>query len=90
VEVEYFDRGQGRFFLEYDSSDDTVEIVPQWPGAFKASAESVELEDTEEWRTATFVLEDALFADRCNGGDFRITSPETPIAVRAVRVTRVE
>lgn len=90
IEVEYFDRGQGQFFLEYDSSDDAVEVVLQWPGAFKASAESVELEDSDEWRTATFVLEDALFVGRCNGGDFRITSPETPIAVRAVRVTRVE
>lgn len=89
VEVEYFDRGQGHFFLEYDSSDSTVEIVPQWPGAFKASAETVQLQDTGEWKTATFVLEDALFIGRCNGGDFRITSPETPIAVRAVRVKRL-
>jgi hypothetical protein len=90
IEVEYFDEGTGSFFLEYDSSDESVQVVPQWPGAFKPSDEAVAFENTGEWRTATFLLEDALFAGRCNGGDFRITVPQSTIAVREVRVERVE
>lgn len=87
IEVDYLDEGTGAFFLEYDSTDETVLKVAERPGAFKETA-PVEFRGSGEWRTATFTLPDARFSDRCNGGDFRITSPEVPIAVSAVRVRR--
>jgi hypothetical protein len=89
VEVEYRDQGAGIFFVEYDSSDAAVAIVPQWPGAFKASTERITLQDTGEWRTAIFDLPDALFANRCNGGDFRVTAPAGPVTIRRVAVSHL-
>ncbi|HQK92848.1 MAG TPA: glycosyl hydrolase family 28-related protein [Armatimonadota bacterium] len=89
IEVDYLDEGAGVFFLEYDSTDETVLKVAERPGAFKGT-EPVELTGSGEWRTATFRLPDARFSDRCNGGDFRITSPEAHMAVSAVRVRRGE
>lgn len=87
VEVTYLDEGEGVFFLEYDSSDEEVQVVPQWPGAFKGT-DQVALEGTGEWRTTLFEIDDALFAGRCNGGDFRITSPQTQLAIAEVKVSR--
>lgn len=87
VEVDYFDQGEGAFFLEYDSSDAAVLNVPERPGAFKAT-EPVTLTNSGEWRTATFTITDARFSKRCNGGDFRITSPSASLGVSAVRVRR--
>lgn len=89
VEVDYFDGGDAPFFLEYDSADDQVLVVPDRPGAFKATEPQL-LTGSGEWRTATFRIPDARFAKRCNGGDFRITSPETRLFVSAVRVRRDE
>ncbi len=89
VEVDYLDQGDGAFFLEYDSLDETVLKVPERPGAFKETL-GWELTGSGEWRTATFTLSDARFGGRCNGGDFRITSPGEPLAVAAVRVRRAE
>jgi len=87
VEMDYYDEGTGEFFLEYDSSDQSVLIVPDRPGAFRGS-EHVSLGDTRQWKTAVFEIDDALFVGRCNGGDFRITVPEGTLAVSAVRVAR--
>lgn len=89
VDVEYLDRGTGVFLLEYDSSDETVTVVPERPGAFKASTERINLDDTGEWRTATFELSDARFRKRCNGGDFRVTAPDGTVTVRRVAVSRM-
>ncbi len=87
VEVTYLDEGEGVFFLQYDSLDETVLVVPQWPGAFKSS-EQIELTGTGEWLTALFEIDDALFAGRCNGADFRITSPTSRLSIAEVKVSR--
>lgn len=86
IAVDYLDVGEGVFYIEYDSSDREVLIVPSLPGAFKATRQ-VALEGTGEWRTATFEIGDAVFANRCNGGDFRITAPSGPVPVSRVLVT---
>ena len=51
VEVTYYDEGYGCFTLEYDSLYES----------FK-EAEYVELNDTKQWKTYTFNLQDAVFA----------------------------
>jgi len=85
IEVTYLDEGEAEFWVEYDSSDQTVLKVPERPGAF-GDTERVKRTNSGEWRTATFDIPDALFSGRCNGGDFRITSPDAPIAVSRVVV----
>ncbi|MGQ9518262.1 MAG: hypothetical protein ACUVT1_13425, partial [Anaerolineae bacterium] len=62
--VTYFDRGTDTWTLEYDSAD-----------AITKSAGTVTKTNTNTWKTQTFTLEDAHFANRQPGGnDFRINS----------------
>ena len=65
VEVDYFDEGHGKFTITYDGLT----------GNF-TDGEIVQLEDTGEWKTHTFYLYDAAFANGfwTTGGawDFRI------------------
>ncbi len=69
VEVVYRDVGSGNLNVQYDST-----------GAPYRNANSVALENSGEWRTARFYLDDALFANRQNGmSDFRITGNNIPI-----------
>lgn len=70
IEVEYLDRGCEAFELHYDSQDPTGSVRA---GAFKRGGR-VPLGNTNTWRTATFDLSDARFADRCNGADFRLAA----------------
>ncbi len=52
VEVDYFDEGHGKFTITYDGLT----------GNF-TDGEIVQLEDTGEWKTHTFYLYDAEFAN---------------------------
>lgn len=61
VNITYFDEGEGSFAIAYDSQE----------AAYK-STDPVYLENTKEWRTATFELTDARFANRASRSDFRI------------------
>lgn len=61
VTVEYYDEGSGSIVLQYDSSS----------AAFK-DAPLFQYTDTRTWKTYTFSLTDAKFANRTNGGDFRV------------------
>jgi hypothetical protein len=63
VEIEYLDEGTDQFGMQYDAVDNRIKDVP-W---FTKS-------DTGRWRTVRFVLEDALFANRVHGLDFRLGS----------------
>ncbi|NSW57664.1 MAG: hypothetical protein HPY44_16760 [Armatimonadetes bacterium] len=65
--VDYFDRGTGRFMIEYDStSGDSIE------DRYRDSA-PVSLTDSGQWRTATLALPGARLAGRQNAGaDLRI------------------
>lgn len=65
VEVDYYDEGQSTFVLCYDGLEtyDTGEV----------NSEFVDLTDTKGWKTHTFFLQDAVFANGLNGADFRIS-----------------
>ena len=62
VEVDYFDQGTDTFLLQYDALS----------GKF-AGGGSVVKTNTKTFKTATFNLCDANFANRDNGADFRIS-----------------
>ena len=60
IRVEYFDEGSGHFGITYDAY-----------GSNK-STETVTLQNTKEWKTQIFYLEDAYFDNSCDGYDFRL------------------
>lgn len=67
VEVEYLDLGTDRFSIQYDAlSSNTSD------GLF-AGGGAVAKTNSGEWRTARFNLCNANFANRTNGGDFRLS-----------------
>lgn len=76
VEVVYYDSGIGNLNIQYDSTSTPYK-----------SADPVILENSGQWRTARFYLDDAYFGNRQNGGaDFRITA--NGLQVDRVRVLR--
>ncbi|MBT5605158.1 MAG: hypothetical protein HN742_40935 [Lentisphaerae bacterium] len=83
VVIDYFDEGRGLVVIKYDSSDKYVNPGKN-AGVWKTEKAMV-LTDSRQWRTAETVIADANFANRCNGGDFRLES-RTPFVVRALRI----
>jgi hypothetical protein len=84
VAVEFWDVGEGRFVLEYDSAD------PRLPPPARAvkSAGEVAFRGTGEWRTEAFDLPDALFGNGQKGGaDFRLAVEGRGLSVRSVVLT---
>jgi hypothetical protein len=79
VQVLYFDQGKGSFSLNYDSSDPSVIVNSNPPGAWKFSGMKVMLTDTRTWRVASITLKDAFFGGRCNGADLRIESADADL-----------
>ena len=65
VEVDYYDEGQSTVVLCYDGVEtyQTGEV----------NSEFVDLTNTKGWKTHTFFLQDAVFANGLNGADFRIS-----------------
>lgn len=61
VEVEYFDTEKAVFCLKYDSILNPVK-----------EADLVYLGTSQTWKVASFVLDDAYFANRMEGSDLRI------------------
>jgi Domain of unknown function (DUF5010) len=84
VEVEYLDRGEGRFSVDYDSCD-----LSAWlDGAYKRSPTSVTLTGSETLKRATFSLTDARFANSQNAdADFRIAVEAPGLVLGRVAVT---
>jgi len=86
ITVEYLDAGCDVLQLEYDSLDPGGSVRE---GAFKAGGR-VEIGGTGEWRSAQFDLDDARFADRANGADFRFAVQGAgELALAAVRVEKL-
>ena len=86
IEVEYLDEGTQGFGLQYDSNDCTATLN----GAYD-NAGDVQRTGSGEWRTATFELPDARFANRQNGGaDFRLSAGSSALTVHRVTLTIVE
>lgn len=84
VAVEFWDVGEGRFVLEYDSADPRL---PPPARAVKAAGEAV-FRGSGEWRAEAFDLPDALFGNGQKGGaDFRLAVEGRGLTVRSVVVT---
>lgn len=84
LSVEFLDSGDGEFSLEYDSWDPALT-----PAARAVKSAGVRrFSGTGEWRTETFDLPDARFANGQPGGsDFRLVTEKRGIAVRRISVT---
>jgi beta-glucosidase-like glycosyl hydrolase len=81
--IEYYDQGTGSFRPQYDSTN------PQGgdlSGAYTPGP-AVQETNTGTWKTVTFTVPDAQFANRENNAtDFRLTSPD-PFIIHSVQVT---
>jgi beta-glucosidase-like glycosyl hydrolase len=79
---EYYDQGTGSFRPQYDSTN------PQGgdlSGAYTPGP-VVQETNTNTWKTFSFTVNDAQFANRENGAtDFRLTSPD-PFIIHSVQV----
>ncbi|NJP45256.1 discoidin domain-containing protein [Actinacidiphila epipremni] len=79
VSIDYYDQGNGKIQLEYDSPGDTI------PQMFKKSPQFT-YGDSGTWKTHTFLLDDAILTNRSNGSDFRITTGDTKTELKVARV----
>lgn len=70
ISFSYFDQGRGVLNIEYDSSDQNMGKINQL-GAGKYAG-GVLIEGSQTWKTFQVEITDALFSNRCNGGDFRL------------------
>ena len=84
VEVDYFDVDNLVFGLVYDAIDNSAK-----------ETDLVYYGKKKEWKTHTFVLDDACFSDRLDGFDFkiairtkRISKPYGSVTIGAVRVRK--
>jgi hypothetical protein len=85
VTVEYYDAGNGKMVLQYDSDSAAFKDAPLFAYT-----------DTKAWRTYTFDLSDAKFANRTGGADFRLgiegggasASTNEDLKVASVTVTK--
>ncbi|MBW7460664.1 S-layer protein, partial [Paenibacillus sepulcri] len=85
VTVEYFDEGSGKMVLQYDAESAAFKDAPLFTYT-----------DTKTWKTHTFDLTDARFANRTNGADFRLgiegggasASTNADLKVASVNVTK--
>jgi hypothetical protein len=85
IDVEYFDSGDGRFTIEYDSND----LRAPFEGGYTVCPEVVRLTGSGDWKTARFVARDARFANVQNAdADFRIRIESRELHVRRISVSR--
>jgi hypothetical protein len=78
ITVEYFDNGTGDFSLQYDSTSQVNRI-----------AGTITRRNTNQWRRATFYLNDAYFSNAlANGSDFALVAAGRDLYVRGVYVAR--
>lgn len=86
INVTYFDQGDHSFWIDYDSTDVTAEGAGVWKG----TRLSVHLNDSREWKVATFMVPDAYFGGRQHhDADFRIATGDNELIVDLVRVSRL-
>lgn len=87
VTLEYWDEGTGSASPQYDS---TSRNIPDQQGAYK-QALPIAFTNTKMWKTHTFVLSDARFVGRENGGAdmrFSVSPGSSPLRVRLVSLSR--
>jgi len=87
ITVEYYDGGCSSFRLEYDSLDPDGSVRE---GAFKGNRE-VGIESTNAWKTASFTVDDARFANRCNWVDFRlVVGGPGELSISRATITKID
>ena len=82
LEIEYLDNGFGSFVLEFDSTNAKASVRE---GAFRMLNQPIACGNTHKWRTVAFKINGARFANRCNGGDFRLAVRGGDLAVVRVQ-----
>lgn len=83
VAIEYYDarlEGKQNFGITYDS------LAAPWASSADTTTY---LTGTNTWKTATYVLDDAKFANSENGADFRIGTSGPDICIHSVTVTKI-
>ena len=83
VTVEYYDLGTRQFLLKYDSSDSGA----HWHGSHKRSERAIRT-DTKTWKTHTFSLQDARFANRTLGADLALYAGREDLNVASVHIVQ--
>jgi hypothetical protein len=85
IEIEYLDQGTDAFNIQYDAQSGGVD----GDGRFKETA-TVHKTDSGKFQVAAFSVCDAYFANRDNGGDFRISDfSDGAEIIRRVTVTKL-
>ncbi len=85
VVIRYFDRGLGAIRVDYDSMD---QDGGGQEGAFKPTA-AINKNDSRNWTTAAFYLEDPRFEGRQNtGADFRVVDEDNLMTLAEVTVQK--
>jgi len=65
IDVEYFDQDNGHFILLYDGLDSE-----------RVLSDLVIVENTNQWKTHSFIIDDAYFGGRLDGHDIKISNKE--------------
>ncbi len=73
ITVEYFDKGNGHFNIHYDSHNPDKEWSGLESNDVYKETEMVNLQNTNEWTSYTFHIEDMRAANRIYGGDLRLS-----------------
>lgn len=86
VTVEYYDQGSGVFEVQYDASDYEAPHC----GIFKSTG-AISRTSSNTWRTRTWALPQARFANAQNGGaDLRVYSNASNLRISEVRLFYVD
>ena len=89
IEIRAYSDCRQKMWIEYDSTDTEINVIPGEPGAFKRS-EPVEAE-AAVWRDYSFIINDLTCTKRINGSDFRVVCTQRanrPFYVHSVTVRR--
>jgi hypothetical protein len=86
VSIIYRDDFRSIVKVRYDSTDETVKVIPANPGAFKELG-GFRMTGSGGWKMAEFEIKDASFKGRCNGADIRLeSSPDRDLVIGGLYV----
>ena len=86
VRFTYFDEGTNPILLQYDSTDETGTLAD----CYKELPQRVTRTNARTWKTAVLCVPGARCANRQNGGgDFRLLSFDSDLALRGVKVSKL-
>lgn len=86
LQITFFDEG-GEFRLQYDSTDRAA----SYGGVYKESTQIIQCDNSKQWRTVEFRLEDARFMNEQNNeSDFRLVNPGGDLWIGEISIQRME